>query len=42
MSLRPRREVLTRYVLAASERARETGRVVSAQHIMLEVLERGP
>lgn len=42
MSLRPRREVLTRYVLAASERTRETGRVVSAQHIMLERLEGGP
>lgn len=42
ISLRPRREVLRRYVLAASERTRETGRVVSAQQIMLEMLERGP
>lgn len=42
MSLRPRREVLRRYVLAASERTRDAGRVISAQQIMLEVLERGP
>jgi outer membrane biosynthesis protein TonB len=42
MSLRPRRELLTRYVLAASDRTRESGRVISAQQIMLEVLERGP
>ena len=42
MSLRPRREILSRYVMAASERTRETGRVISAQQIMLEVLERGP
>lgn len=42
MSLRPSREVHTRYVLAAAERTRETRRVVSAQQIMLEVLERGP
>lgn len=42
ISLRPRREVLTRYVVAASERTRETGRVVSAQQMMLERLENGP
>lgn len=42
ISLRPERELLTRYVVAASERTRETGRVISAQQIMLEVLERGP
>lgn len=42
ITLRPRREVLTRYVLAASERTRETSRVVSAQQIMLERLEGGP
>ncbi len=41
ISLRPERELLTRYVVAASERTRETGRVISAQQIMLEVLERG-
>jgi hypothetical protein len=42
ISIRPRRELLTRYVLAASERTRETGRVISAQQIMLERLEGGP
>jgi hypothetical protein len=42
ISLRPRRDLLTRYVLAASERTRETGRVISAQQIMLETLEEGP
>ena|SRR5579864_15496 len=42
ISLRPERELLTRYVVAASERTRETGRVISAQQIMLEILERGP
>jgi hypothetical protein len=42
ISLRPRRALLTRYVAAASERSLESGRVTSAQQIMLEVLERGP
>jgi hypothetical protein len=42
ISLRPRRELLMRYVLAASERTREAGRVISAQQIMLERLEGGP
>jgi hypothetical protein len=42
ISLRPPREILTRYVVAAAERTRESGRVISAQQIMLEVLERGP
>lgn len=42
ISLRPKRSVLTRYVAAASERSLKGGRVVSAQQIMLEVLERGP
>jgi hypothetical protein len=42
ISLRPRREVWTRYVLAAADRTRETGRVTSAQEIMLERLEGGP
>ena len=41
ISLRPSRELLTRYVVAASERTRESGRVVSAQQMMIEVLERG-
>jgi hypothetical protein len=42
ISLRPHRELLTRYVLAASDRTRETGRVISAQQMMLERLEGGP
>jgi hypothetical protein len=40
ISLRPGRALWNRYVLAAAERTRETGRVVSAQQIMLEKLER--
>lgn len=40
ISLRPGRALWNRYVLAAAERTRETGRVVSAQEIMLEILER--
>jgi hypothetical protein len=42
ISLRPPRALLTRYVVAASERSLESGRIISAQQIMLEVLERGP
>ena len=42
ISLRPPRDLLTRYVLAAAERTRETGRVTSAQQIMLERLDGGP
>ena len=42
ISLRPGRGLLNRYTMAASDRTRETGRVTSAQQIMLEVLERGP
>lgn len=42
ISLRPSRALLTRYVAAASERSVASGRVISAQQIMLEVLERGP
>jgi len=42
ISLRPLREVWIRYVLAAAERTRETGRVTSAQEIMLERLDGGP
>jgi hypothetical protein len=41
ISLRPGKSLLDRYVIAASERTRETGRVISAQQIMLEILERG-
>ena len=42
ISLRPARTLLHRYTIAAAERTRQTGRVVSAQEIMLEQLERGP
>jgi hypothetical protein len=41
ISLRPHRKLLGRYVLKAADRTREAGRVISAQEIMLEVLERG-
>lgn len=41
ISLRPHRSLLSRYVMAAADRTREAGRVISAQEIMLEVLERG-
>jgi hypothetical protein len=41
ISLRPHRTLLSRYVLKAADRTREAGRVISAQEIMLEVLERG-
>jgi hypothetical protein len=41
ISLRPARALLNRYVLAAATRTQEAGRVISAQEIMLEVLERG-
>lgn len=40
ISLRPHRALLNRYIMAAAERTREEGRVISAQQIMLEVLER--
>ncbi len=40
ISLRPHRTLLNRYIIAAAERTREEGRVISAQQIMLEVLER--
>jgi hypothetical protein len=42
ISLRPARTLLQRYTIAAAERTRATGRVVSAQEIMLEQLEHGP
>jgi hypothetical protein len=41
ITLRPATALLGKYVLKASDRTREEGRVVSAQQIMLEVLERG-
>jgi hypothetical protein len=41
ISLRPHRTLLSRYVLKAADRTREVGKVISAQEIMLEVLERG-
>jgi hypothetical protein len=40
ITLRPSSALLGKFVLKASERTREEGRVVSAQHIMLEALER--
>ena len=42
IALRPSRALLNRYVLASSERTRKEGKVISAQQIMLEVLETGP
>jgi hypothetical protein len=40
ITLRPSSALLNKFVLKASERTREEGRVVSAQQIMLETLER--
>ena len=40
ITLRPNSALWNKYVLKASERTREEGRVVSAQQIMLEALER--
>ena len=40
ITLRPATALLNKFVLKASERTREEGRVVSAQQIMLETLER--
>jgi len=42
ITLRPTKELLNRYTLAAADRTRTEGRVISAQEIMLEQLERGP
>jgi len=42
ITLRPPKALLERYTYAAADRSREIGRVVSAQEIMLEQLERGP
>jgi hypothetical protein len=41
ITLRPDRQLLKRYTDAAAERTKKEGRVISAQQIMLEVLERG-
>jgi hypothetical protein len=41
IALRPERELLNRYVMAAAERTRREGKVISAQQIMLEVLDSG-
>lgn len=40
ITLRPASTLLNRYTLAAADRTRKEGRVISAQQIMLEVLER--
>ena len=40
ITLRPDSNLWNKFVLKASERTREEGRVVSAQQIMLEALER--
>jgi hypothetical protein len=41
ITLRPERDLLTRYTNAAADRTRKEGKVISAQQIMIEVLERG-
>jgi hypothetical protein len=40
ITLRPKSALWNKYVIKASERTREEGRVVSAQQMMLETLER--
>jgi hypothetical protein len=40
ITIRPSSELLNKFVLKAAERTRQEGRVVSAQQIMLEALER--
>lgn len=40
ITLRPSSQLLNKFVLKAAERTREEGRVVSAQQIMIEALER--
>jgi len=40
ITLRPTSALLSKFVLKAAERTREEGRVISAQLIMLEALER--
>lgn len=41
ITLRPERGLLTRYTIEAANRTRTEGKVISAQQIMIEVLERG-
>jgi hypothetical protein len=41
ITLRPERALLLRYTHEAAERTRKEGKVISAQQVMLEVLERG-
>jgi hypothetical protein len=41
ITLRPDRALLARYTNEAADRTRAEGKVISAQQIMLEVLERG-
>jgi len=40
ITLRPSSALLSKFVLKASDRTREEGRVISAQQIMIEALER--
>ena len=40
ITLRPSTALLSKYLLKAAERTREEGRVISAQQIMIETLER--
>jgi hypothetical protein len=42
VTLRPSKALLQRYTLAAADRTRKEGKVISAQQVMLECLERGP
>lgn len=41
LTIRPTRALYARYVSAAADRSRQLGRVVSAQEVMLEILEKG-
>ncbi len=41
ISLRPARDLLNDYIVEAGERTKKEGRVISAQELMLEVLQRG-
>jgi hypothetical protein len=41
ITLRPDRALLLRYTNEAANRTRAEGKVISAQQVMLEVLERG-
>jgi hypothetical protein len=41
VTLRPPRELLERYIIAAADRTRDEKKPISPQQIMLEVLEKG-